>query len=56
MYGFALLPEGIDDNGSSVGDAMLFYRDTDGTFIAENPKLPTPFIGLSAAVPTRWHR
>jgi hypothetical protein len=31
MYGFAVLPEGNDDNGSPVGDAMLFYRDTDGT-------------------------
>jgi hypothetical protein len=45
MNGFAVLPTGIDDNSSPVGDAMLFYRDTDGTFIAENSKLPTPFIG-----------
>jgi hypothetical protein len=45
MYGFAVLPEGIDNNGSPIGDAMLFYRDTDGTFIAEYSKLPTPFIG-----------
>jgi hypothetical protein len=45
MYGFAVLPAGIDHNGSPVGDAMLFYRDTDGTFIAELSSLPTPFIG-----------
>jgi hypothetical protein len=51
MNGFAVLPEGIDRNGSPVGDATLFYRDTDGTFIAEYSKLPTPANGVVVTTP-----
>lgn len=47
MYGLAVVPGGVEDHHTPTGQAMLFYRDTDGTFIAAYSSLPTPFIGAA---------
>lgn len=45
-YGFGVLPSGtLTDTGEASGGAMLFFRDSDGTFIAKYSGLPTPFLG-----------
>ena len=56
MYGFAVVPGGSDDHGCPDGEAMLFYRDTDGTFIAAYSNLPSRSSAGSAAAHTRRRR
>ncbi|SCE97626.1 hypothetical protein GA0070607_3888 [Micromonospora coriariae] len=44
-YGLAVLPRGGLDNDQATGDAIILYRDSDGSFIAKFSSLPTPGVG-----------